>query len=139
MRISTKSFGVGLNQYMTYDQYRAVQRLMKSLDLIEVTTDRQARNGTIMYEDPQTCTDDNQIMYGIYKTGYVRRLAKRKTKSWYAGIGYITMSPMNRRIEKTGISSYRNQEFTYYSIHSTPGHYAELAAHAVPNILNYRK
>ena len=41
---------------------------LESLKCIEITSQRQADNGTISYFDPQTKT-----CYNLYETGYVRR------------------------------------------------------------------
>ncbi len=45
---------------------------MESMGLICRTTDRQKKNGTIIWYDPKC-----DCLYGIYTSGYVRRITKR--------------------------------------------------------------
>jgi len=54
-----------------------MSKKLETLGLIEVTSQRQADNGTVCYHDPVTKCD-----YMSYESGYVRR--SYKTKSWWS-------------------------------------------------------
>lgn len=58
---------------------------IKSLGLVETTTEKQVKNGTREFLDPQTNTH-----YASYATGYVRRLHRYSRT-------YVAMYPLNRR------------------------------------------
>lgn len=61
----------------------------QSLNLIEVTSQTQANNGTVCYHDPLTNVD-----YMSYESGYVRR--KYATKSWWSGKKLFTIYQLNK-------------------------------------------
>lgn len=46
----------------------AVRQTAETLELTEVTTPRQKKNGTLFFHDPYTNT-----FYALYESGYVRR------------------------------------------------------------------
>lgn len=58
---------------------------IKSLGLVETTTEKQVKNGTREFLDPQTNTH-----YASYATGYVRRLHRYSRT-------YVNMYPVNKR------------------------------------------
>ena len=60
----------------------------QALRLIEVTSQRQANNGTVCFHDPLTSTD-----YMSYESGYVRR--KYTTKNW-RGYKIVTIYQLNK-------------------------------------------
>lgn len=67
---------------------------LEALRCIEVTSQRQADNGTICYHDPVTGAD-----YLSYESGYIRR--SYKTKSWMTGKVLNTIYQLNpQRIGK---------------------------------------
>ena len=55
-----------------------MSKKLETLGLIEVTSQRQADNGTVCYHDPVTGCN-----YMSYESGYVRR--SYKTKAWWNG------------------------------------------------------
>jgi hypothetical protein len=61
----------------------------QALRLIEVTSQRQANNGTVCFHDPLTSTD-----YMSYESGYVRR--KYTTKNW-RGYKIVTIYQLNKK------------------------------------------
>lgn len=67
-----------------------------------VTTKKQERNGTAVYHDPLT-----NMYYGVYSSGYVRRLPSPDCKNRFLVIHY----PLNKRCRE-------NRDNTYVLIHS---------------------
>jgi len=63
---------------------------LATLGLIEVTSQRQANNGTRCFHDPMTSCD-----YLSYESGYVRR--KYKTTSWWSDKKFFTMYQLNKK------------------------------------------
>ena len=61
---------------------------LQALKCIEVTSQRQADNGTICYHDPMTGAD-----YTSHENGYIRRTYK--TKSWRTGLPLTTTYQLN--------------------------------------------
>jgi hypothetical protein len=61
----------------------------QTLGLIEVTSQRQADNGTQCFHDPQTGCD-----YISYESGYVRR--KFATTSYWSGKKFFTIYQLNK-------------------------------------------
>ena len=61
---------------------------LQALKCIEVTSQRQADNGTICYHDPMTGAD-----YTSHENGYIRRTYK--TKSWRTGKPLTTTYQLN--------------------------------------------
>jgi hypothetical protein len=62
----------------------------QSIRLIEVTSQRQANNGTVCYHDPIANCD-----YMSYESGYVRR--KYSTRSWRTGNKINTVYQLNKK------------------------------------------
>lgn len=65
-----------------------MSKKLETLGLVEVTSQRQADNGTVCYHDPITGCD-----YMSYASGYVRR--QYKTKTWY-GRTIATIYQLNK-------------------------------------------
>lgn len=63
---------------------------LKSLRLVEVTSQTQANNGTVCYHDPITNCD-----YMSYESGYVRR--KYSTRAWRTGHVINTTYQLNKK------------------------------------------
>jgi hypothetical protein len=63
---------------------------LKSLQLVEVTSQTQANNGTVCYHDPIANCD-----YLSYESGYVRR--KYSTRGWRSGHIINTIYQLNRK------------------------------------------
>lgn len=68
-----------------------MSKKLETLGLVEVTSQRQADNGTVCYHDPITGCD-----YMSYESGYVRR--QYKTKTWY-GRTIATIYQLNKKHE----------------------------------------
>ena len=45
----------------------------ESLDLLEITSPRQVKNGTIEFVDPMSSTEDKMVLYTMRETGFVSR------------------------------------------------------------------
>ena len=70
---------------------------LEALKCIEVTSQRQADNGTISYYDPQT-----KATYNIYENGYVRRtLGRFRLSSGHLSREYIYQLNPKRKEEHT--------------------------------------
>ena len=65
---------------------------IEALGLKEISTSRQQKNGTIVFQAP-----DNDL-YAIYKSGYVRRLSEGKEGY---NKGNINSQPLNKRAPET--------------------------------------
>lgn len=63
--------------------------VIATLGLIEVTSDKQLRNGTRMFYDPEA-----KVYYGSYAAGYVRRLY---SSPFYGKKREMMMYPLNPR------------------------------------------
>ena len=72
---------------------------LESLKCIEVTSQRQADNGTICYHDPVTGCD-----YLSYESGYIRR--SYKTRSYWSGKMFETIYQLNPTSTGYHISKY---------------------------------
>ena len=77
---------------------------LEALRCIEVTSQRQADNGTICYHDPVTGAD-----YLSYESGYIRR--SYKTKSWRTGKDLTTIYQLNPQRKGEWISPYTGETF----------------------------
>lgn len=85
--------------------------VIATLGLIEVTSDKQLRNGTRMFYDPTA-----RVYYGSYAAGYARRLY---LSPFYGNKREMMMYPLNPR-EMKSVYVYRhefdNTDFTgFYS------------------------
>ena len=66
---------MNLNEYSKNPRYWAVWQKMQLLDIRDVSTDRQDRNGTIVWQLPIKNHDNRNPSYikvASFKTGYVR-------------------------------------------------------------------
>lgn len=60
---------------MNYKTFRKkADRVAQDLGLVNVTTKRQEKNGTIIYHDPVASTSVKSVSYGLYSSGMVRRI-----------------------------------------------------------------
>ena len=89
--------------------------------LEDVTTDRQSKNGTKIYRDPQT-----NAYYGIYSTGYVRTLFPDR---------YISMYPLNKRKMKEEVGKWG--KYTVKSYELIPN-FEDRVLRMVRGVQNYR-
>ena len=104
---------------------------LEALRCIEVTSQRQADNGTICYHDPITNCD-----YLSYENGYIRR--SYKTRSYWTGKMFETiyqLNPQRKGYYKVEYSD-RIYEGTIRQMIHDPEQRMELLARAVAN---YRK
>jgi len=104
---------------------------LEALRCIEVTSQRQADNGTVCYHDPITNCD-----YLSYESGYIRR--SYKTRSYWTGKMFETiyqLNPQRKGYYKCEYSD-RIYEGTIRQMIHDPEQRMELLARAVAN---YRK
>ena len=104
---------------------------LEALRCIEVTSQRQADNGTVCYHDPITNCD-----YLSYESGYIRR--SYKTRSYWSGKIFETiyqLNPQRKGYYKTEYSDHIYEGTIRQMIHD-PEQRMELLARAVAN---YRK
>lgn len=101
---------------------------LEALRCIEVTSQRQADNGTICYHDPVTGAD-----YLSYESGYIRR--SYKTKSWRTGKDLTTIYQLNPQRKGEWISPYtgRTREVVERVMVDNPEERLERLARAVAN------
>lgn len=104
---------------------------LETLKCIEVTSQRQADNGTVCYHDPITNCD-----YLSYETGYIRR--SYKTKSWRTGKVLETIYQLNPKSKGYYTSPYNGNiyETTARVMIHNPEKRMELLARAVANYRN---
>jgi len=104
---------------------------LEALRCIEVTSQRQADNGTICYHDPITNCD-----YLSYESGYIRR--SYKTRSYWTGKMFETIYQLNPQRKGYYKSEYSDRiyEGTIRQMIHDPEQRMELLARAVAN---YRK
>ena len=77
---------------------------LEALKCVEVTSQRQADNGTICYHDPITNCD-----YLSYESGYIRR--SYKLASWRTGKMMETIYQLNPQRKVDWVSPYNGQVF----------------------------
>ena len=108
-----------------------MSRKLETLGLVEVTSQRQANNGTVCYHDPVTGCD-----YLSYESGYVRR--SYKTTSWWSGKTIQTIYQLNKtqKVKQTSMLSGRLIECTERILEPNPDSRFDILAKAV---VNYRK
>ena len=104
---------------------------LEALRCIEVTSQRQADNGTVCYHDPITKCD-----YLSYESGYIRR--SYKTRSYWTGKMFETIYQLNPQRKGYYKSEYSDRiyEGTIRQMIHDPEQRMELLARAVAN---YRK
>lgn len=77
---------------------------LEALRCVEVTSQRQADNGTVCYYDPMTGAN-----YMSYESGYIRR--SYKTKSWRSGKDIETIYQLNPKRQTEQVSAYTGRTF----------------------------
>jgi hypothetical protein len=104
---------------------------LEILKCIEVTSQRQADNGTICYHDPITNCD-----YLSYESGYIRR--SYKTRSYWSGKIQETIYQLNPQSKGYYVSEYNGNiyETTARVMIHNPQERLDRLARAVAN---YRK
>lgn len=104
---------------------------LETLKCIEITSQRQADNGTICYFDPQT-----NAYYMLYENGYVRR--SYTTVSWRTGKKLETIYQLNPTRKSLYVSPYSGQTYDTVERVMIPTHdqRVDCAANAV---VNYRE
>lgn len=107
---------------------------LETLKCIEVTSQRQADNGTVCYHDPITNCD-----YLSYETGYIRR--SYKTKSWRTGKVLETIYQLNPKRNGVWVSPTTGKEYPAVQRVMIPNHEerTELLVRAVVNYRNTLK
>ena len=87
-----------------------IEDKLQLLDIQEVTTTRQKKNGTRVFKLPIKdlyCQDGSAIHVASYKSGYVRRLTIGKDTSDYQLNKRVESEPDYYKIEKNGETLYR--------------------------------
>ena len=114
---------------------------LQSLKCVEVTSQRQADNGTICYHDPITNCD-----YLSYESGYIRRSYKTKllssaARSYYGGKFNETIYQLNPQRKGYYKSSYNGKiyETTARVMIQDPKERMDRLAKAVVNYRNTKK
>ena len=114
---------------------------LQSLKCVEVTSQRQADNGTICYHDPITNCD-----YLSYESGYIRRSYKTKllssaARSYYGGKFNETIYQLNPQRKGYYKSSYNCKiyETTARVMIQDPKERMDRLAKAVVNYRNTKK
>lgn len=107
---------------------------LQALKCIEVTSQRQADNGTVCYHDPITNCD-----YLSYESGYIRR--SYKTRSYWSGKIFETIYQLNPQRKGEWISPYNGQSYdtTERVMIDNPEQRMERLAKAVVNYRNTTK
>lgn len=107
---------------------------LQALKCVEVTSQRQADNGTVCYHDPITNCD-----YLSYETGYIRR--SYKTRSYYSGKMFETIYQLNPQRKGTWVSPYNGQDYdiTERVMIDSPEERMDRLARAVVNYRKYKK
>lgn len=77
---------------------------LETLKCVEVTSQRQADNGTISYFDPQT-----GVYYNLYENGYVRRSFGRK-RLWTGRLDSETIYQLNPKRKGVWVSPWDGKE-----------------------------
>ena len=107
-----------------------LRTVAQELGLIESTTARQEKNGTMAFVDPVMSTKDCIMSYTIHSNGYVRRKFEYKESSW----------PYNQnahyQLNRTDITKTRDGRRHTARILATP---LEQVAILYLSTINYRK
>ena len=108
---------------------------LETLKCVEVTSQRQADNGTISYFDPQT-----GVYYNLYENGYVRRSFGRK-RLWNGRLSDETIYQLNPKKKGTWVSPWNGteHEITQRVMLETHEERMECAARSVINYRNTLK
>ena len=107
---------------------------LQALKCVEVTSQRQADNGTICYHDPITNCD-----YLSYESGYIRR--SYKTRSYWSGKMFECIYQLNPQRKAEWVSPYNGQAYdtTERVMINNPEERMERLAKAVVNYRNTTK
>jgi len=107
-----------------------MSKKLETLGLVEVTSQRQADNGTICFHDPVTGCD-----YMSYESGYVRRAYKTTS---YIGRGYQAIYQLNKTRKVTQVSEWSGREYECVEriLEPNPDARIDMIARGV---INYRK
>ena len=105
---------------------------LETLKCVEVTSQRQADNGTLSYYDPQT-----GAFYNLYENGYVRRSLGRQ-KSWATSKMYETIYQLNPKRKGVWFNPYSKTSIQVIErvMLQTHEERIECAARAVVNYRN---
>lgn len=109
-----------------------MNKKLETLGLVEVTSQRQADNGTVCFHDPVTGCD-----YMSYESGYVRR--SYKTKLWWSGKTINTIYQLNKKRVSKAASGWAPEPFynvTERILEPNPDVRLDMIAKAA---VNYRK
>jgi hypothetical protein len=108
-----------------------MSKKLEILKCIEVTSQRQADNGTICFHDPITSCD-----YISYESGYIRR--KTTTKCWRTGKTMFPIYQLNptRMVKEWSDWAGRDFERKERILIHNPNYRLELLARAVVNYRN---
>ena len=104
-----------------------IEDKLQLLDIQEVTTTRQKKNGTRVFKLPIKdlyCQDGSAIHVASYKSGYVRRLTIGKDTSDYQLNKRVESEPDYYKIEKNGETLYR--KFTTRTCELIPNEFDRL-------------
>lgn len=106
---------------------------LESLRCVEVTSQRQADNGTVCYHDPITGCD-----YLSYESGYIRR--SYKARSYWSGKVSEVIYQLNPKRKGKWISPYTGDAFDTVErvMINNPEDRMDLLARAVVNYRNYK-
>ena len=107
-----------------------MSKKLQTLGLVEVTSQRQADNGTLCFHDPVTGCD-----YMSYESGYVRR--SYTSKSYWSGQEVNTIYQLNQTRKATRISEWSGKEYecTERILEPNPDKRIDMIARAT---INYR-
>ena len=115
-----------------------VDRIAEELGLINTTSDRQVKNGTIELTDPVTSTTNERVTYTLHENGYIRRRIHfnpnaRHVCGFLYGTGYSQSYPLNHRPAKMNSYGFK----TYDS--PTPAGPMEQLGILTNRVLKYRE
>ena len=81
-------------QYNSDPRYAKVLETMDLLNITDVSTERQEKNGTIVYELPirrlSYTGNSTAYRYAIYDSGYIRDVSEYNSSPWYINKRYQT-------------------------------------------------
>ena len=77
-----KNIKLGMTIYKGDSRYEKVYEQMQLLGIQDVTTDRQHKNGTIVWRLPMKGRGNTNIEYASFTTGYVRNQGNQCHSNW---------------------------------------------------------
>ena len=118
-------------------QMKQATELLKAIGLIETTSPRQLKNGTLEFSDPK----DMPVKYTLHANGYYRKYI---SSGYFSHAGGTECYQLNRTEKIPYVippSSWNPKGFTGFSIAriQIPGEYLLMAARIVKIALNSRK